>query len=73
MLFSEDKIHNFTYLDHGIYLARVSKCPFSLIHLVQSILYVTYRFFVIKLVLYHMHKIYYCLYILEYYRVIIDK
>ncbi len=62
----------FASLDHGVYLTSVSKRSFSLIDLLEGISYVTQHLISMRLVLYHMHKIYYCLYTLEYCKIIID-
>ena len=59
-------------LDHGVYLASISKCSFCLIDPVEGIFYVTQRFVGMRLILCYMHKIYYCSYTLEYCKIIFD-
>ncbi len=62
----------FALLDHGAYSTNIFKSSSSLIDLVEGISHVIQHFVDIKLVLCHMHKIYYCLYKLKYCRIIFN-
>lgn len=73
MQLCEIEIPVFANPDYDIYLTSVFELSFYLINPVNGMFYLTYCFIGMKLlVLYHMHKIYYCLYVLDYCKVIFD-
>ncbi len=72
ILLWEVEIPVFILSDHGVYLVNISKRSFSLIDPIEGMSYVTQRFMNIRLVLCHIYKIYYYLYVLEYYTIIFN-